>query len=79
MILSTYKKAIKVIDSINHFDHLKPTRNYINNFFKMYSTPSRSMYGPYKTFFVEDWVGEMYSRLLIKLEEKEKSFKKVGE
>jgi len=35
------------------------------------------MYGPFKTFYVEDWVGNMYSRLLEKLEEKEKSLKKV--
>jgi hypothetical protein len=41
----------------------------------MYSTPSRDLFGPYKTFYIEDWVGEMYSRLLLKLEEKEKSLK----
>ena len=73
--LSIYKKSIRVIESINHIDHIKPTRRYLNNFFKMYSTPSRKMFGPHKSFWVEDWVGEMYRRLLIKLEEKEKDFK----
>ena len=77
--LSSFRKGIKVIESINHIDHIKPTKNFINNFFKTYSTPSRKTFGPFKTFWIEDWVGEMYSRLLIKLEEKEKSLKKVGE
>ncbi len=73
--LPIYRKSIRVIESINHIDHIKPTKRYLNNFFKMYSTPSRDLFGPYKTFYIEDWVGEMYSRLLIKLEEKEKSLK----
>lgn len=73
--LPIYRKSIKVIESINHIDHIKPTKRYLNNFFKMYSTPSRKMFGPHKMFYIEDWVGEMYSRLLIKLEEKEKSLK----
>jgi hypothetical protein len=33
------------------------------------------MYGPFKTFFVKDWIGEMYNRLLIKLNKKEKDLK----
>lgn len=73
--LPVYRKSIRVIESINHIDHIKPTKRYLNNFFKMYSTPSRKMFGPYKTFYIQDWVGEMYSRLLLKLEEKEKSLK----
>ena len=73
--LPIYRKSIRVIESINHIDHIKPTKRYLNNFFKMYSTPSRDLFGPYKTFYKEDWVGEMYSRLLITLEEKEKSLK----
>ena len=78
MILSTYKKVIKVIDSINHIDHIKPTKNYINNFFKSYSKPSKKMWGPFKTYYLEDFVAEMYKRMLVKLEEKEKSLKKVS-
>ena len=72
-----YKKSIKIIESINHLDHIKPTKRYLNNFFKLYSSPSAKKYGPYDTIFVKDYVGEMYSRLLIKLEEKEKSLNKV--
>ena len=73
--ISTYRKAIKVIESSTNQAHIKASRNYINNFFKSFSTPSRKNYGPFKTFFIDDWVGNMYSRLLVKLEEKEKSLK----
>lgn len=73
--LSSFRKSIKVIESSTNQYHIKHARNYINNFFKMYSTPSRYMYGPFKTFDIDDWIGEMYSRLLVKLEEKEKSLK----
>lgn len=75
--LSSFRKSIKVIESSTNQAHLNASRNYINNFFKTYSTPSRKMYGPFKTFYVEGWIGNMYSRLLEKLEEKEKSLKKV--
>lgn len=73
--ISTYRKAIKVIESSTNQDHVIASRNYINNFFKLYSTPSREMFGPFKTLYVDDFIGEMYSRLLIKLEKKEKSLK----
>ena len=73
--LSTYRKAIKVIESSTNQAHIKASHNYINNFFKTFSTPSRKNSGPFKTFFIDDWVGEMYSRLLVKLEEKKKSLK----
>lgn len=77
--ISTYRKSIKVIESSTNQDHLSASRNYINNFFKLYSTPSRYMYGPFKTFNIDDFIGEMYSRLLVKLEEKEKSLKIIDE
>ena len=73
--LSSFRKSIKVIESSTNQYHIKYARNYINNFFKMYSSPSRYIYGPFKTFEIDEWVGEMYRRLLEKLEEKEKSFK----
>ena len=73
--ISSYRKSIKVIESSTNQFHLKASRNYINNFFKLYSTPSRTLFGPFKSFFVEDWIGNMYSRLLLKLEEKEKDLK----
>lgn len=73
--LSSYRKSIKVIKSCTNQDHINFSRNYINNFFKLYSTPSRLNFGPFKTFYIEDWVGKMYSKLLTKLEEKEKSLK----
>ena len=76
MILSTFKKALLVIESCTSIDHINPSKQYINNFFKLYSTPSRKMFGPFETVYVEPFVGEMYSRLLKKLEEKEKSLKK---
>jgi len=75
--ISIYRKSIKVIESSTNQDHLNASRNYINNFFKLYSTPSRQMFGPFKTLYIEDFVGEMYSRLLIKLEKKEKDLKIV--
>ena len=37
------------------------------------------MYGPFKTYNVDDFIGEMYSRLLVMLEKKEKSLKIVDE
>ena len=73
--ISSYRKSIKIIESSTNQDHINASRNYINNFFKLYSTPSRLMYGPFKTFFVKDWIGEMYNRLLIKLNKKEKDLK----
>lgn len=73
--ISTYRKSIKVIESSTNQDHINASRNFINNFFKLYSTPSRQMFGPFKALYIDDFVGEMYSRLLIKLEEKEKSLK----
>ena len=36
------------------------------------------MWGPFKTYYLEDFVAEMYKRMLVKLEEKEKSLKKVS-
>ena len=73
--LSTYRKAIKVIESSTNQAHIKASYRYINNFFNHYSTPSRPNFGPFKTFYIEEWIGNMYSRLLEKLEEKEKSLK----
>jgi len=76
MILSNYKKALRVIESCTSIDHINPSKQYINNFFKLHTTPSRKMYGPFKTVNADVFVGNMYSRLLEKLEEKEKSLKK---
>lgn len=73
--ISSFRKALKVVESCENQTHLSHTHTYINNFFKTYSTPSRKNYGPLKTFYIEDWVGEMYNRLLVKLEEKKKSLK----
>lgn len=68
--ISSYRKSIKVIESCTNQEHIKFTRNYINNFFNHYSSFSRKNYGPFKTYYIEDWIGNMYNRLLVKLEEK---------
>lgn len=76
-VYSSYNKAIQVISSCTKVDHIKSARKYVNRFFKSFTTPSRSNYGPLKTFYADKLISDLYSKLLQELKEKEKSLDKV--
>lgn len=71
-----YKRALKVIDSCETLVHLRGARNYVNNFFKYYSSQTGEKVGPFSIVEVDKVVATTYSRLLTALEIKEKSIKK---
>lgn len=66
--IPSYKKALRVIDSCTTLDHCDSARNYINNFFKQNSKCTDKLFRVYQT---EDYIGEMYERLKLKLYGKE--------
>mgnify|MGYP003637955301 FL=1 len=74
-LISSYRKAIKVIQSSLNQDHIEASRNYINNFFVNYSTNSKSKYSFLKVREVDNMVAQMYGRLYNMLEKKEKDLK----
>jgi hypothetical protein len=61
---TTYKKALKVVDSCENHTQLDGAKNYINNFFKFYSVNTKDV------FTADDSIHRMYQRLLIKHAEK---------
>ena len=73
-LYTSFKKALSVIESSKNPIHLKAAKTYANLFFKNFSTPSRSNYGPFKTFYADDYVAGLYDTLISKIEEKEKKF-----
>lgn len=74
-ILSSYRKAYQVIQSSLNQDHIESSRNYINNFFKLYSTPSKKTNEIVEVRDTDKMVAQMYGRLYSLLEKKEKSLK----
>jgi hypothetical protein len=74
-LLSSYRKAYQVIQSSLNQDHIESSRNYINNFFKLYSTPSKKTNEIVEVRDADKMVAQMYGRLYSLLEEKEKSLK----
>ncbi len=73
-ITSAYKKSIKIIESCTNQAHTKAARNYVNNFFKLYSDTSDRKYGPFEVFYASSMLDKMYKRLLHKLRIVEKKF-----
>ena len=76
-ILSSYRKASQVIQSSLNQDHIESSRNYINNFFKLYSTPSKKVFKFVEVRDADKMVAQMYGRLYRLLEKKKKSLKKL--
>lgn len=68
---SAYKKALKVIDSCSNSYHLEGARNYVNIFFRVNSIEKLHLKIGFRTYITDDFVGEMYNRLLKKLHLKE--------
>jgi len=75
-VYSSYNKVLSTISSSQNLDHIKFTRNFINNFFKTYTTESRSNFGPFKTFYAEKYIACLYNSLIEELEKKEKKLLK---
>ena len=76
-LLSSYRKAYQVIQSSLNQDHIESSRNYINNFFKLYSTPSNKSNELVEVRDADKMVAQMYGRLYRILNKKEKNLKKV--
>tara|TARA_S200002703_G_scaffold86008_1_gene74152 strand:+ start:499 stop:744 length:246 start_codon:yes stop_codon:yes gene_type:complete len=76
-LLSSYRKAYQVIQSSLNQDHIESSRNYINNFFKLYSTPSIKSNELVEVRDADKMVAQMYGRLYRILNKKEKNLKKV--
>ena len=76
-LLSSYRKAYQVIQSSLNQDHIESSRNYINNFFKLYSTPSKKTNELVEVRDADKMVAQMYGRLYRILNKKEKNLKKV--
>ena len=74
-LLSSYRKAYQVIQSSLNQDHIESSRNYINNFFKLYSTPSKKVFEFVEVRDADKMLAQMYGRLYSLLEKKEKSLK----
>lgn len=68
-INTSYKKALKVIDSCENEYHIKAARNYCNNFFKVYATEAEISHGT-QLFSVDSLYASAYERLLRKLHTK---------
>jgi len=74
-LLSSYRKAYQVIQSSLNQDHIESSRNYINNFFKLYSTPSKKTNELVEVRDADKMVAQMYGRLYRILNKKEKDLK----
>ena len=68
ILTTSYKKAIKVIDSCENEIQLEGAKKYINNFFLFFATQKNTNVG--KLFKVPEIVSSAYQRLLIKHAEK---------
>ena len=76
--ISSYRKAIKVIESSTNQAHINASRTYINLFFKQFSSPlSSKKYSFLQIREADNMVAQMYGRLYRLLEKKEKSLKKL--
>jgi len=70
-IRTSYRKALKVIDTCTNLDHIEGARRYINSFFKTYSDLSNFRFGPFQTYEADNLLVSMYTRLYQKLDEKQ--------
>ena len=68
ILTTSYKKALKVIDSCENEVQLEGAKKYINNFFLFFATQKNTNMG--RLFKVPETVSSAYQRLLIKHAEK---------
>ena len=68
---ASYKKALRVIDSCTNLIHLTGARTYVNLFFTSNSKKSYPNKYSFTTYITDDLIAKMYSRLLVRLFEKE--------
>ena len=74
-IRSSYKKAIKIIDSCTNQDHIEASRRYVNLFFKTHTTFEEKYSGIMEIRLAEESTAKAYQKLYRKLDMKEKSLK----
>ena len=70
-VRKAYRKAVKVIDSCENLEQIESARRYINNFFKVYSSESRSDWGNFQVRVADDLLVKKYSKLYEKLDDKQ--------
>ena len=70
-VRKAYRKAVKVIDSCENLVQIESARRYINNFFKVYSTQSKSDWGNFQVRVADDLLVKKYSKLYEKLDDKQ--------
>ena len=68
---AAYRKAVKVIDSCENQEHIEAARRYINSFFQLYSTESRSDWGNFQVRVADDLLVKKYNKLYEKLDDKQ--------
>lgn len=68
ILTTSYKKALKVIDSCENEVQLEGAKKYINNFFLFFATQKDTSMG--KLFKVPETISSAYQRLLVKHAEK---------
>ena len=66
---TSFKKALKVIDSCENEYHLEAAKRYCNNFFKVHATMAEVSYST-QLFSVDSIYASAYERLLRKLHTK---------
>ena len=70
-VRKAYRKAVKVINSCENLEQIESARRYINNFFKVYSSESRSDWGTFQVRVADDLLVKKYSKLYEKLDDKQ--------
>ena len=58
-------------DSCKNQEQIESARRYINNFFKLYSTESRSDWGNFQVRVADDLLVKKYNKLYEKLDDKQ--------
>jgi len=70
-VRKAYRKAVKVINSCENLEQIESARRYINNFFKVYSSESRSDWGTFQVRVADDILVKKYKKLYEKLDDKQ--------
>lgn len=71
-IHTSFKKALKVIDSCENEYHLEAAKRYCNNFFKVHAKEAEVSHGT-QLFSVDSIYASAYERLLRKIHTKRMS------
>ena len=70
-VRKAYRKAVKVINSCENLEQIESARRYINNFFKVYSSESRTDWNNFQVRVADDLLVKKYSKLYEKLDDKQ--------